>query len=189
VSGASRWDDKYRTAGLAPALRVEPLLKRYKNTIAQLSQPRTALDVAAGACHAAVYLATQGFDVTAVDCSAVGLALGQKLAEREGVSISTIEADLGIGDLPAGPWSLVCCFLYLNRDLLGPMAAILAPGGLLFYSTFNVHHLNKAPAFNPLYLLQPGELAEHFSMLDVLTLSDGDDPKENASWIAARRPA
>jgi len=189
VTDASRWDEKYRTASLAPALRIEPLLQCHQSDIGELSAPRTVLDVAAGACLAAVYLATQGFAVSAVDCSGVGLALGEKLAEREGVSISTIEADLSVDDLPAGPWSLICCFRYLNRDLLAPMAAILAPGALLFYSTFNLHHLNKAPTFNPAYVLQPGELAEHFSMLDVLDLSDGDDPKETASWIVARRSA
>ena len=181
VTDASRWDEKYRTASLAPALRIEPLLQCHQSDIGELSAPRTVLDVAAGACHAAVYLATQGFAVSAVDCSGVGLALGEKLAKREGVSISTIEADLSVDDLPAGPWSLICCFR--------PMAAILAPGALLFYSTFNLHHLNKAPTFNPAYVLQPGELAEHFSMLDVLDLSDGDDPQETASWIVARRSA
>ena len=89
--------------------------------------------------------------------------------------------------MPKGPWSLICCFRYLNRDLFAQIPSMLVPGGLLFWRTFNVYHLNKAPAFNPEYVLQPGELARHFSMLDVLTLSDGDDPKENTSWIAARR--
>ena len=69
------------------------------------------------------------------------------------------------------------------------MAAGLAPAGLLFYRTFNVHHLKKATAFNPEYVLQPGELNREFSTLEILSLSDGDDPEENTSWIAARRPA
>lgn len=188
VSDASRWDEKYRAASLAPTLRVEPLLQHHQVDIGGLSAPRTALDIAAGACHAAVALAKQGLSVTALDCSGVGLALGKKLAEREGVNISTIEADLSVDELPAGLWSLICCFRYLDRDLFAQMAAMLVPGGLLFYRTFNVHHLKKAPKFNSGYVLQPGELAEHFAMLDVLTLSDGNNPEEHTSWVAARRP-
>ena len=119
----------------------------------------------------------------------MGLALGEQLAEHEGGAIKTTTKDLTVTQLPAGPWSVICCFRYLDRDLFPQMAAGLAPGGLLFYRTFNVHHLKKATAFNPEYVLQPGELAWQFSTLDVLSLSDGDDPGKNTSWIAARRPA
>jgi hypothetical protein len=68
------------------------------------------------------------------------------------------------------------------------MTKVLAPGGILIFKTFNVHHLVKAPSFNPEYVLQPGELASAFLMLDTIELADGDDPQENTSWIVARRP-
>jgi hypothetical protein len=51
-----------------------------------------------------------------------------------------------------------------------------------------VHHLVKAPSFSPEYVLQSGELASAFLMLDTIELADGDDPQENTSWIVARRP-
>lgn len=189
VSDASRWNEKYAAASLAPVLRVELLLESHQRDIDGLPAPRTALDVAAGTCHAAVYLAKRGLHATALDCSAAGLALGEQLAKREGVVIKTATADLTVTDLPGGPWSVICCFRYLDRNLFPQMAAGLALGGLLFYRTFNVHHLKKAAAFNPEYLLQPGELAREFSTLEILSLSDGDDPGENTSWIAARQPA
>ena len=189
VSDTSRWNEKYAAASLAPALRVEPLLESHQQDIDALPDPRTALDIAAGTCHSAVYLAKRGLHATALDCSAVGLGLGEQLAKREGVAIKTTTADLTVTPLPAGPWSVICCFRYLDRDLFPQMAAGLAPGGFLFYRTFNVHHLEKATAFNPEYVLQPGELARQFSTLDVLSLSDGDNPGENTSWIAARQPA
>ena len=189
VSDASRWNEKYAAASLASALRVEPLLESHQRDIDGLLEPRTALDIAAGTCHAAVYLAKRGLHATALDCSAVGLGLGEQLAKREGVAIKTTTKDLTVTKLPGGPWSVICCFRYLDRNLFPQMAAGLAPGGLLFYRTFNVHHLKKATAFNPEYVLQPGELNREFSTLDILSLSDGDDPEENTSWIAARRPA
>ena len=189
VSDTTRWNEKYAAASLAPALRVEPLLESHQQDIDELLAPRTALDVAAGICHAAVYLAKRGLHTTALDCSAVGLALGEQLAKREGVAIKTATKDLTVTPLPTGPWSVICCFRYLDRNLFPQMAAGLTPGGLLFYRTFNVHHLKKATVFNPEYLLQPGELNREFSTLEILSLSDGDDPGENTSWIAARRPA
>ena len=90
--------------------------------------------------------------------------------------------------LPTGPWAIISCFRYLNRALFLSMIEALAPGGLLFVKTFNAHHLVKAPAFNPEYVLQPGELASAFSMLEMIALSDGDNSNETSSWIVARRP-
>ena len=181
-----RWDKKYRQAALAPILQIDPLLESH---VVLPTGQKKALDLAAGTCHTSVYLAKQGFDATALDCSAVGLALGQKLAKREGVKIKIREMDLDRVMLPAGPWAIISCFRYLNRALFLSMIEALAPGGLLFVKTFNVHHLVKAPAFNPEYVLQPGELASAFSMLEMIALSDGDNSNETSSWIVARRPS
>ena len=185
-SDAHRWDEKYR-ASTIDALRAEPLLSRHIARIRHLSGSRTALELAAGRCHVSVYLATEGLSVTALDCSAVGLDLGQALAAQEGVQIKTSVADLETDPLPVGPWSLIACFRYLNRELFEPMKAGLEPGGLLFFSTFNRHHLENAPRFNPSYVLAPGELEETFGSLEILELSDGHDPSESASWVLARR--
>jgi len=71
--------------------------------------------------------------------------------------------------------------------LFEPMKAGLEPAGLLFFSTFNRHHLENAPRFNPSYVLAPGELEETFGSLEILELSDGHDPSEHVSWVVARR--
>ena len=114
ISDASRWNEKYAAASLAPALRAEPLLESHEQDIDGLGAPRTALDVAAGTCHAAVYLAKRGLHATALDCSAAGLALGEQLAKREGVAIKTVTADLTVTELPGGPWSAICCFRWIH---------------------------------------------------------------------------
>ena len=62
VSDPSRWDEKYRAASLAPVLRVESLFQRHQIDIGELSAPRTALDIAAGTCHAAVLSCETGFE-------------------------------------------------------------------------------------------------------------------------------
>ena len=186
VTDGSRWDEKYQKSELA-SLRIEPLLKKNLGFIENLPTGAKAVDIAAGKCHASVFLAKQGLDVTAIDCSGVGLELGMALAKEEDVSIKTLVLDLEANPLPTGSWSLICCFRYLNRALFPFIQDAIVDNGLLFFSTFNINHLEKAPRFNAEYVLQPGELQQSFQGLEILDLSDGDDPDQNLSWIVARR--
>ena len=86
-----RWEAKYQVADQDPELRTEPLLSSH---LADLHSVGSALDLASGSCHSSVFLAQQGYDVLAVDCSATGLAIGRRLAEREQTTIRTLTADL-----------------------------------------------------------------------------------------------
>ncbi len=186
VTDASRWDEKYQKSELA-SLRVEPLLEKNLGFIENLPTGAAAVDIAAGKCHASVFLAKQGLEVTAIDCSGVGLELGMALAREEDVSIETLVLDLESNPLPTGLWSLICCFRYLNRALFPFIQEAIVDNGLLFFSTFNINHLEQSPRFNSEYVLQPGELEQSFKGLEILDLSDGNDPDQNLSWIVARR--
>ena len=186
VTDASRWDEKYQKRELT-GLRVEPLLEKNLGFIEKLLTGATAVDIAAGKCHASVFLAKHGLEVTAIDCSGVGLELGLALAKEEDVSIETLVLDLEANPLPTGSWSLICCFRYLNRALFPFIQDAIVDNGLLFFSTFNINHLKKVPRFNAEYVLQPGELEQSFKGLEILDLSDGTDPDQNLSWIVARR--
>ena len=179
-----RWEAKYRAADPNPELRADPLLNSH---LADLQSMGSALDLASGSCHSAVFLAQQGYDVLAVDCSATGLAIGQRLAQREQTTISTLTADLDEIALDKETYDLAVCFRYLNRALFPSMKTVLKPGGLLFFKTFNVHHLVLSPKFNPAYVLQPGELSQSFSGMLMIDLNDGEDPQITQSWIVARR--
>lgn len=98
--------------------------------------PGRALDVACGAGRHAVWLAQQGWRVTAVDFSAEALALARDLAARRGVSIDWIEADVVGWRPPSGAFDLVCV-LYLQlpaaerRMALAHAADALRAGGTL----------------------------------------------------------
>ena len=103
VTDASRWDEKYQKGELS-SLRVEPLLEKNLGFIENLPTGAKAVDIAAGKCHASVFLAKRGLDVTAIDCSGVGLELGIALAKEEDVSIKTLVIDLEANPLPTGSW-------------------------------------------------------------------------------------
>jgi SAM-dependent methyltransferase len=57
-------------------------------------RPGVALDLGTGEGRNAVWLATQGWTVTAVDFSAVGLAKAHRLAQSRGVRVKWVAADL-----------------------------------------------------------------------------------------------
>ena len=179
-----RWEAKYQAANPDPQLRTDPLLSCHS---ADLHSAGSALDLASGSCHSSVFLAQQGYDVLAVDCSATGLAIGRRLAQREQTTIKTLAADLDEITLDKEVYDLVVCFRYLNRALFSSMKTALKPGGLLFFKTFNVHHLVSAPKFNPAYVLQPGDLYQSFKDTVIIDLSDGGESKITLSWIVARR--
>ena len=95
-----------------------------------------ALDVGAGEGRNAVWLAEQGWEVTAVDFSEVGLAKGRQLAEARGVEVDWVAADLRTYRPAEASFDLVIV-LYLHlppaqrRRVHATVARALAPAGTL----------------------------------------------------------
>jgi len=99
-------------------------------------QPGKALDFAAGEGRNAVWLATRGWVVTAVDWSEVGLEKGRLMAEHQAVTVDWVLADLREWEPPSRGFDLVIV-LYLQppadvRHLVWQKAAAaVAAGGHL----------------------------------------------------------
>lgn len=102
-----------------------------------------ALDLGCGEGRNAVYLAEQGFAVTAVDFAEQGLAKGRKLAERKGVAdrIHWVQADVLEWDVDAAFDAVFVAFLHLPSEtrpqLHRKIGALLRPGGRLFAEWFH----------------------------------------------------
>lgn len=104
------------------------------------------LCLAEGEGRNAVYLAQEGFDVTAVDQSAVGLEKARKLAEERGVSIHTEQADLAEYHIEPAYWDgIVSIFGHfpppLRRRIHGEAAKGLKSGGFLILEAYNKEQL------------------------------------------------
>ncbi|MFC4374105.1 class I SAM-dependent methyltransferase [Nocardia halotolerans] len=101
-----------------------------------------ALDLACGEGRHALWLATHGWEVTAVDFSQVGIDKGRTVAARLSRSVrsrvhwQTADiTDLEAADI-TGPYELILMvFVHLpadeRRELLHQLTAMLAPGGML----------------------------------------------------------
>lgn len=108
------WDKTYDTAEYVYGTAPNDFLKAHYQAISK----GKVLLLAEGEGRNAVFLAQQGYDVTGVDISAVGLEKAQKLARENNVSIETVCADLATFDLGEMQWDgIVSIFCHLPPDL------------------------------------------------------------------------
>ena len=179
-----RWNRKYRERSAAPEA-VAPIVAKY----CRFAPPGRALDIAAGVGQNALYLAEQGFLVTAVDVSDVALG---PLAGRH-PRLYPVCLDLERWDPPKRRYQLVINLRYLNRRLLPLIKEALAPGGVLIFETF----IDPPPGRDKAshcrdYLLRENELLRAFISLEVVyyeeavrSCAQGDG--KMASLVAIRR--
>ena len=102
--------------------------------------PGRALDAGCGHGAETLWLAAQGWHVTAVDFSPAALAQGRSMAAAAGAELASrvdwVEGDLGTWTPEPNRYDLVVC-LYVHvagvvEELVRRMAGGVAPGGSLF---------------------------------------------------------
>ena len=113
--------------------------------------PGRALDLAAGEGRNSVWLAEQGWSVTAVDFSRVGLEKGRKLSAAHGVAdrqVDWVVADLSEYEPARAAFDLVLiAYLQVGAGLRGQVlagaAAALVPGGTLLVVGHDLTNLTE----------------------------------------------
>ncbi len=140
---STHWDERYSTSELIWTGRANQFVETHLTEL----RPGTAIDLGAGEGRNAVWLASRGWTVTAVDFSQVGLDKAQRLAEDHGVEITTVCAD-ATSWVPDAPVDLVVLsYLQLPADqqrvVLEHAATWLNAGGTLLviaHDRSNVEH-------------------------------------------------
>lgn len=139
--------------------------------------PGAALELACGSGRDAVYLASLGWRVTAIDVLPDALALGRDLERRYAPGAHPIE--WGSLDLERPPLALpravrlVTIFRFLSRPLIAELRAGLTPGASVLCETFTEAHRERwgKPGRSHL-VLQSGELRTLFDGWDVRHVSE-----------------
>lgn len=177
TSDAERWNAKYSEQD-APETEPVPFLV---DSISQLGSG-TALDLAAGCGRNAVYLAEQGFDVTALDVSTVGLEQCRRLAEERGVSINTVCADLDEHDLGRHAYDLITKIYFYEPSLFANIRGAIRPGGYFLFQTFSEKHADVGTfgPRNPAYLASKDVVLNAFTKdkihhCEEVVLTDDED--------------
>jgi SAM-dependent methyltransferase len=137
-----------------------------------------ALDLAAGEGRNALWLADLGWRATAVDFAENALARGRAQAEKHGLHVDWVHADVLDYQPEAGAYdAVVIAYLHLGAQRLATVlrnaARALAPGGTLVvvgHDVTNIEHGVGGPQ-DPAILLTPSLVTESlkdFAALDIL---------------------
>ncbi len=195
------WDERYQSDPLFYGAEPNEFLVEQIG----LLQPGSCLCLAEGQGRNAVWLATQGFDVMAVDQSSVGMARAGEFAAARGVALHTVVADLADFDLGRDQWdNVVSIFGHLpgslRRDVHRRIDDALRPGGTFLLEAYTPDQLASGGTGGPSdpdMLLTVGKLKAELDGLEILiacevvrAVNEGEYHKGNGAVVqyVARKP-
>ena len=180
-----RWNDKWveRGRGTGHGSRLVALVEPW------LPAAGRVLDIGGGASTASLEFARRGFEVTVCDVSGVGLAMARQQALAEDLAVATVEADLDVEPLPAGPWDVITIANYLNRALMPAVVEALAPGGVLAMLIATETNLERNERPGPSHVVGVDELPSLVPGLEILHHSaEWRENDRHEAHLVARRP-
>lgn len=111
----NEWDKRFAVEAYIYGTQANDFLQAQVN---HLPSGGRILCMGDGEGRNGVYLARQGFNVTSVDASQVGLNKAQALAQKHDVSLELIHADLADFDFKTNHWhGIVSIFCHLPQSL------------------------------------------------------------------------
>lgn len=172
----------------------------------RLKAGQKALAIADGEGRNGVWLARQGLQVTSVDLTPNGVAKAKRLAERAGVALEAIVADLETWAWGPPRFDVVVGIFFqfagprFREALFRGMVDVLNPGGLLFIEGYRPEQLaygtGGPPQVENLYTAEL--LRAAFADLEILELAEYDAEIHEGSRhhgmsalidLVARKPA
>ena len=138
----SMWDERYSTEEYAYGKSPNEFLREHYRAIPK----GKVLCIAEGEGRNAVFLAEQGYEVTAMDGSRVGLEKAARLAAERGVAIERIHGDLATFDMGRAKWDgIVSIFVPLRTELRKTVhrrvVEALKPGGVFLIEAYRPEQL------------------------------------------------
>jgi len=137
------WDKRYNEEGFAYGTEPNDFLESEYSRIPKRGK---VLCLAEGEGRNAVFLATQGYSVTAIDQSSVGLEKAEKLASEHEVEISTIVANIADYDLGRDAWDGIVSIAahvppLLRKKLHTQVVRALKANGVFILEAYTERHL------------------------------------------------
>jgi tellurite methyltransferase len=191
-----KWNARYRSGAYTERTQPSMLVAEVVPDIASTQRaaaspgagaPLRALDLACGAGRNALFLASLGYQVDALDISGEALTRGAGIARSRGLAVSWMEHDLDLG-LPRGLWGydLILIMRYLDLSLVAAACERLRVGGYLICEAHLVTRESVIGPRDPTFRVRPGELREAAAALDTVEYWEGvaTDPDGRAVALA-----
>jgi tellurite methyltransferase len=166
---AQVWDERYAAPSYLFGKEPTPFLKHY---VGYLKKGK-AIDIAMGEGRNAAFLASQGFQVEGVDCSAKAIEKAKNLATEKGVAFDAKVQNLDFFLMPLMRFDtiLMTYFRPLPR-FFSEIRRGLVPGGTFLLEAYTVDQLKGAQAPNPLIegedCYRPNEVLSHLKDFHLL---------------------
>lgn len=159
------WDERYTEEGFAYGVEPNDFLKAEYSRIPKGGR---VLCLAEGEGRNAVFLALQGYSVTAVDQSAVGLQKAKNFAAEHDVEITTEVANLADYDLGSNAWDGIVSIAahvpsVLRKMLHKQVVEALKSDGVFILEAYTERHLEMEGEGGP-----PPSQKDVFMSLDEL---------------------
>lgn len=169
MSKREHWNKRYAAEDLVWGAEPDRFLEA---ELAGLPPRGRALDLACGEGRNAIWLASRGWRVTAIDFSAVAIERARKLAAAQGAAVEFLCDDVAEREPERGAFALVV-ILYLQipraelRGTLTRARAALAPGGELLMVGHALPNLTRGVGGpqDPEVLWEPDALAAELTEL------------------------
>lgn len=159
------WDERYSGAEFAFGTEPNDFLKK---EFVRIPAGGRVLCLAEGEGRNAVFLAEQGYQVTAMDLSKVGLLKAEQLAKDRGVTITTQVADLADYQFSEDKWDgIVSIWVHLpetiRQHINAQIASALKPSGVVIIEAYTEQQLEMDAVGGP-----PATQKERFGSLATL---------------------
>jgi tellurite methyltransferase len=178
------WEQRYRVREETSESSPHPLVVEAASSLL----PARALDLACGTGHNALWLAQQGWNVTAIDSSATAIEILRGRGKCAGALVNAQAADLEGAGFTIAPacYNLIAMCYYFQRNLIEQCKQGLVPGGVMVAIALLIEPGKERSTFR----LQPGELRRCFADWEILHYSEGTDTwHHKVAELVARRPA
>ena len=145
------WDERYSEAGFAFGTEPNDFLR---DEFERIPAGGRVLCLAEGEGRNAVFLAQNGYQVTGMDSSKVGLDKAQQLANDKGVTITTQVVDLADYEFGEQQWDgIVVMWVHLptplRQQIHAQIAAALKPAGVLILEAYTEQQLEMDAVGGP----------------------------------------
>lgn len=159
------WDERYSDSEYIFGVEPNDFLK---DEFERIPAGARVLCLAEGEGRNAVFLAQNGYEVTGIDSSKVGLDKAQQLAKNKGVTITTQVVDLADYEFGEQQWdAIVVMWVHLPTALRQQVHAQIAPalklGGVLILEAYTQQQLTMDAVGGP-----PASEKQRFGALSIL---------------------